>query len=95
MHYLALLLTHPHEDISSLALEHSGHDPGADEHGGRVAPHDTRERARINVTRAIGTALQRIAATHPALGRHLTATIRTGIFCRYTPDPRVPVRWTQ
>jgi hypothetical protein len=26
---------------------------------------------------------------HPALGRHLKATIRTGYFCSYTQDPRV------
>lgn len=51
------------------------------------------ERARVNVTRAIARAVERIAAVHPALGQHLTATLRTGAFCRYAPDPRLPVRW--
>jgi hypothetical protein len=27
------------------------------------------------------------------LGRHLAATIRTGRYCSYTPDPRVPIAW--
>jgi hypothetical protein len=51
------------------------------------------ERARLSVTRAIRSALARIAEQHPALGRHLDATIRTGTFCSYTPDPRVPFTW--
>jgi len=51
------------------------------------------ERARVNVTRAIGTALRRIAANHDALGRYLAGTVKTGIFCSYTPDSRTPVSW--
>ena len=51
------------------------------------------ERARVNVTRAIGTALRRIAANNDALGRYLAATIKTGTFCSYTPDARQPVSW--
>jgi tetratricopeptide (TPR) repeat protein len=51
------------------------------------------ERARVSVTRAIRTALARIADQHPALGKHLGATIRTGTYCSYTPDPRLPSRW--
>ncbi len=51
------------------------------------------ERARLNVTRALRTTIQRIEAADPALGRHLDATIRTGTFCSYTPDPRAPVDW--
>jgi hypothetical protein len=34
-----------------------------------------------------------LAAANPALGRHLSATIRTGRYCSYTPDPRVPIAW--
>ncbi len=26
-------------------------------------------------------------------GTHLVATVRTGIFCSYTPDPRLPLSW--
>lgn len=51
------------------------------------------ERARVNVTRAIASAVQRITEHHAALGRHFSATIRTGTFCSYAPDPRVPVEW--
>lgn len=43
------------------------------------------ERARINVTRAIRTAIDRIASVHPELADHLRAAIRTGTFCRYEP----------
>lgn len=43
------------------------------------------ERARINVQRRLRDAIQRIAASDPALGRYLTATIKTGVFCVYEP----------
>jgi tetratricopeptide (TPR) repeat protein len=51
------------------------------------------ERARVNVTRAIKSALARIAEQSPAMGSHLEATLRTGTFCSYTPDPRSPAAW--
>jgi tetratricopeptide (TPR) repeat protein len=51
------------------------------------------ERARVNVTRAIKAALDRIDEHSAALGRHLASTIRTGIYCSYAPDPRVPITW--
>jgi tetratricopeptide (TPR) repeat protein len=52
------------------------------------------ERARVNVTRAIKSALERVGEHSPSLGRHLAATIRTGTFCSYEPDPRVPISWS-
>jgi tetratricopeptide (TPR) repeat protein len=51
------------------------------------------ERARASVTLAIRRAMGRIRAAHPALGAHLERTIRTGTFCVYLPDPRVPAAW--
>jgi len=51
------------------------------------------ERARVNVTRAIRSALGRISEVSPALGKHLEATLRTGMFCSYTPDPRSEASW--
>ncbi|MGH7856860.1 MAG: ATP-binding protein [Candidatus Binatia bacterium] len=51
------------------------------------------ERARLNVTRAILSAIDRIASGHPSLGHHLRASIRTGNFCSYDPGPRAPVSW--
>jgi hypothetical protein len=35
-------------------------------------------------------AIKQIEATDPALASHLAATIRTGTFCSYIPDPRAP-----
>jgi pimeloyl-ACP methyl ester carboxylesterase len=51
------------------------------------------ERARINVTRAIKVALERIAEHSPALAALLTSSIRTGTFCSYTLDSRLPASW--
>jgi tetratricopeptide (TPR) repeat protein len=51
------------------------------------------ERARLSITKAVKTALARIRAHSPALAGHLDATIHTGTFCSYTPDPRVPITW--
>jgi tetratricopeptide (TPR) repeat protein len=45
----------------------------------------TTERARVNVTRAIRSAIRRIAELDPAAGRHLDATIVTGTYCVYEP----------
>src|SRR4029453_13063729 len=40
--------------------------------------------------RATGGAPATRARANPAPGRHLAATIRTGRYCAYTPDPRPP-----
>ncbi|MGH2752849.1 MAG: transcriptional regulator, partial [Actinomycetota bacterium] len=53
----------------------------------------TAEKARLNVTRSIRSALERIAENSSALGDHLSATVRTGTFCAYLPDPHHPIRW--
>jgi hypothetical protein len=52
------------------------------------------ERARLNVTRAIRSAIARIDATNPDLAGHLIRRVRTGAFCLYLPDPRAAVSWT-
>ena len=51
------------------------------------------ERARQSVTKAIKSAAARITEHSPALGRHLASTVRTGTYCIYQPDPRVPTSW--
>lgn len=62
--------------------------------GGRQrAAGSTVERARQTVTKALKSTLRRISAESPALGRHLASTIRTGTYCRYDPDPRLPTAW--
>jgi hypothetical protein len=51
------------------------------------------ERARVSVTKAVRGAVRRLEDQHPELGRHLSLAVRTGTFCAYDPDPRVPVTW--
>ena len=52
------------------------------------------ERARASVTRAVRQALAHIRAHLPPLGAHLDRAVRTGTYCAYLPDPRVPAVWT-
>jgi hypothetical protein len=47
---------------------------------------DSVERARKAVSRRLSHAMRRIARAHPRLGRHLAASIRTGVFCSYQPE---------
>jgi hypothetical protein len=51
------------------------------------------ERARVNVTRAIRSAIKRISGYDPELGAELEIAVRTGTFCVYNPDARSPRRW--
>ena len=51
------------------------------------------ERARLSVTRAIRIAVRNIATNHDSLGSYLGTSIKTGIFCSYTPVPPSFVRW--
>ena len=51
------------------------------------------ERARVSVRKAITAAVSRLGERHPELGLLLSTTVRTGMYCRYTPDPRLPVTW--
>jgi CheY-like chemotaxis protein len=51
------------------------------------------ERARVNVTRAILASIRKIESHSVRLGRYLAATVRTGAFCVYQPDPSRPLRW--
>jgi hypothetical protein len=52
---------------------------------------DQAERARSAVTWRIRSAISRVDAIHPALGRHLRNSVRTGTFCAYMPEQ--PVNW--
>jgi hypothetical protein len=93
--YIAQLLRVPGRELHALDLL------AADDHEG-VCHHDdceaddayaVVERARLSVTRAIRRAQARIAACHPSLGRHFETTLRTGTYCAYVPDSRVPIAW--
>ena len=58
----------------------------------RGAGPDPVERVRKAASARIREAIKRIDAVHPALGRHLTYAVRTGIFCSYRPER--PTTWT-
>jgi hypothetical protein len=51
------------------------------------------ERARLNVTKAIKSVIAKIAEHNRLLGQHLAATVKTGTFCSYTPDPAARISW--
>jgi tetratricopeptide (TPR) repeat protein len=51
------------------------------------------ERARQSVTRRVKSAIRKITENNQDLGRHLATTVKTGTFCSYMPDPRIPVSW--
>lgn len=62
--------------------------------GGRIRRTGSNaERARLNVTRAIRAALEKISEQHAALGELLDRSIRTGSFCSYIPDREHAVVW--
>jgi predicted ATPase len=50
---------------------------------------DLAERARSTVTARMRSAVTRIEESHPALGRHLRNSVRTGTFCSYRPERTV------
>lgn len=50
------------------------------------------ERLRKAVTARIRAAIERMEALHPALGRHLSHSVRTGLWCSYQPEQ--PTVWT-
>jgi tetratricopeptide (TPR) repeat protein len=75
------------EEIALLAEELA-----ASERAGRRGP-TASERARLSVTKAIRYAIRKVESAHPALGRLLADTVKTGTSCRYEPDPRSPVHW--
>ena len=55
--------------------------------GGRARSVNTPvDRSRSAVTWRIRSAIRKIEAVHPALGRHLNHSIRTGTFCCYAPE---------
>jgi len=47
---------------------------------------DAAERARTAVTWRIRHAIKKLEAAHPALARHLGHSIKTGVFCSYSPE---------
>ncbi|MGE0825283.1 MAG: response regulator [Candidatus Binatia bacterium] len=54
---------------------------------------NTVDRARVNIQRALKTALEKLTEHHPTLGSSLNETIKTGTFCTYTPELNLPTPW--
>ncbi len=61
--------------------------------GGRSRASGHAERARVAVAKALERALHVVERLHPAAHAHLARAVRTGVFCRYDPDPAVAVVW--
>jgi tetratricopeptide (TPR) repeat protein len=78
LQYLRTLLTVPGRQMHVLDLAVTDSPP---------------RRARDNVSKSLRACLKRIEQAHPALGAHLAATVRTGYFCSYQPDPGARVEW--
>jgi hypothetical protein len=53
--------------------------------------HDVLDKTRSAVTWRIRNTIQKIEKVHPMLAKHLSASIKTGIFCVYNPEKQV--RW--
>jgi len=51
------------------------------------------ERARVRITKIIRFAINRIGEAVPDAGRHLSASVSTGVFCSYDPAGEAQ-RWT-
>ena len=88
LRYLAYLLQRPGEKVAAVELpQDEPRDPD------RLTTTDDAELARVKTTRSIRAAMERIGTHNAALIAHLRATIKTGAFCSYMPDPRLPVEW--
>ena len=74
LHYLDLLVRHPGRDLAAPDLVRQ---LGSDS-----------ERARLNVTPAIRSAIARIRDRAPAAADYLDQAVRTGTRCSYSPPDR-------
>jgi non-specific serine/threonine protein kinase len=52
------------------------------------------ERARVNVTKSIKTAIKLVGNHSPELASHLETSIQTGRFCSYATPGAAPPRWS-
>jgi hypothetical protein len=87
---LECLLLNPGKALSATELQPVGLDDSSET---QQVDSAAGERARINVTRAVNNAIERIRLHHPDLYLHLRATVRTGSLCSYSPDMSVPILW--
>jgi hypothetical protein len=71
------------EELELLMTELSGR------FGGRAPRRGPAETARKAVTKVIRTQIGKLLEVHPALGRHLSETVRMGTVCVYAPQSKV------
>jgi tetratricopeptide (TPR) repeat protein len=57
----------------------------------RPAPGDPDERLRKAVSARVKASIAKVEGLHPALGRHLRNSVRTGYWCAYVPER--PMSW--
>lgn len=88
---ISRLLREPGQAIAAIDLAAAVRPPQG--RAGNEGSTPAGERARINVTRVIKAAQEKIAANHPSLGEHLRAALRTGSSCSYSPLPGARVAW--
>jgi hypothetical protein len=71
------------------------HNPGRDLGVADLSAGDgaTETRRRVLVRQAIAMAMSRLDMVEREVAEELRATIRTGLTCRYDPDPRQPAAW--
>lgn len=95
LNYVAQLLAHPFATLAPEILirgQLNGRVPLRSTTGSGTGRH-SRERARVAVTKAIKSTVDKIRHADPALGRLLGVAIRTGYSCSYQPDPEHPGSW--
>jgi hypothetical protein len=92
LRYLAILLSHQGVRFSALRLVAQANETETTPLEGKIDPAAV-ERARLNVMRAVATAMRRIKTHHPELWTHLNHTVRVGLQCAYTPDTQLPIKW--
>lgn len=65
-------------------LEHLSREIGKGGKARKVS--GTIEKCRSAITWRIRSSIKKIAENHPALGKHLEVSVKTGVFCEYAPE---------
>ena len=78
---------HLHEEYDQM-IEHLSKSLGLGGKPRNIPDHV--DRARSAVTWRIRSAIRKIGEMHEALGTHLATSIKTGTYCRYSPEHTVP-----
>ncbi len=91
---LAHLLYHPGERVAAVDLLRIGESaPPTSRDGSADGGPAGDEAARVLITKRIKAAVTKVATHHPALGYHLTLSVKTGSSCVYLADPERPLQW--